>query len=129
MAKKDNQTSKQGLNRRSILKNGLGALGAVALTAGANISVNAATNKGSTDTESDKYDYDVIVIGGGFAGVTAARELRQAGLSVLILEARNRLGGRTFTVKRDGKLFELGGAWVHSTQPNVFAEINRYNLP
>ena len=105
MAKKDNQTSKQGLNRRSILKNGLGALGAVALTAGANISVNAATNKGSTDTESDKYDYDVIVIGGGFAGVTAARELRQAGLSVLILEARNRLGGRTFTVKRDGKLF------------------------
>ncbi len=129
VAKKDNQTSKQGLNRRSILKNGLGALGAVALTAGANISVNAATNKGSTDTESDKYDYDVIVIGGGFAGVTAARELRQAGLSVLILEARNRLGGRTFTVKRDGKLFELGGAWVHSTQPNVFAEINRYNLP
>lgn len=95
---------------------------------GANASVNAITNKYTTAKDSNKYDYDVIVIGGGFAGVTAARELKQAGLSVLILEARNRLGGRTFTVKRDGKLFELGGAWVHSTQPNVFAEINRYDL-
>ncbi|KZY55473.1 hypothetical protein A3735_05255, partial [Oleiphilus sp. HI0061] len=127
MGKKRYKTTRQGLNRRSILKNGLGALGAVALTAGGN-SVNATASKDSTDREIDKYDYDVIVIGGGFAGVTAARELRQAGLSVLILEARNRLGGRTFTVKRDGKLFELGGAWVHSTQPNVFAEINRYDL-
>ncbi|GAA5321050.1 MAG: hypothetical protein Aseana_31140 [Candidatus Pelagadaptatus aseana] len=129
MDKKNNQTSQQGLNRRSILKSGLGALGAVAVTtAGANAGVSAMASRGSTGKTDDTYDYDVIVIGGGFAGVTAARELRQAGLSVLILEARNRLGGRTFTVKRDGKLFELGGAWVHSTQPNVFAEINRYDL-
>ncbi len=41
--------------------------------------------------------YDVVIIGGGFAGVTAARELRKQGQRVLILEARDRLGGRTCT--------------------------------
>lgn len=39
--------------------------------------------------------YDVVIVGGGFAGVTAARELSRDGKSVLILEARDRLGGRT----------------------------------
>ncbi len=72
---------------------------------------------------------DVIVIGGGFAGVTAARELRHQGLRVLLLEARNRLGGRTFAVPVDGGIVELGGTWVHSTQPHVWAEVNRYGLP
>ncbi|MBI4538643.1 MAG: FAD-dependent oxidoreductase [Gemmatimonadetes bacterium] len=72
---------------------------------------------------------DVIVIGGGFAGVTAARELRHQGLRVLLLEARNRLGGRTFAVPVGDGIFELGGTWVHSTQPHVWAEVNRYGLP
>jgi monoamine oxidase len=42
-------------------------------------------------------DYDVLIIGGGFAGATVARELQHKGLGVLILEARDRLGGRTWT--------------------------------
>ena len=46
-------------------------------------------------------DYDVVIIGGGFAGATVARELRHKGLGVLLLEARDRLGGRTWT--REGK--------------------------
>ena len=74
-------------------------------------------------------DPDVIVIGGGFAGVTAARELQHAGLRTLLLEARNRLGGRTFTARLGDAHFDLGGTWVHWTQPNVWAEINRYGLP
>ena len=41
-------------------------------------------------------DADVIVIGGGFAGLVAARDLRAAGRSVVLLEARDRLGGRTW---------------------------------
>ena len=41
--------------------------------------------------------FDVIVIGGGFAGVTAARELSVAGKAVELLEARDRLGGRTWS--------------------------------
>lgn len=73
-------------------------------------------------------DYDVVVIGGGFAGATAARELRHRGLGVLIVEARDRFGGRTWTRKALGHRIELGGTWVHWIQPHVWAEITRYGL-
>lgn len=71
---------------------------------------------------------DVVVVGGGFAGVTAARELARAGVRVLLLEARNRLGGRTFYTHFGDKKVELGGTWVHWSQPHVWAEIMRYGL-
>ena len=73
-------------------------------------------------------DYDVIVIGGGFAGATAARDLGQSGLRVLLLEARNRLGGRTFTSRFADHRVEFGGTWIHWMQPNVWAEVTRYGL-
>jgi monoamine oxidase len=73
-------------------------------------------------------DYDVVVIGGGFAGATVARELRHKGLGVLLLEARDRLGGRTWTREALGHRVELGGTWVHWIQPHVWAEITRYGL-
>lgn len=73
-------------------------------------------------------DYDVIVIGGGFAGVTAARELRGAGHSVLLIEARNRLGGRTLTAEFAGRPTDLGGTWIHWSQPYVWSESRRYGL-
>src|SRR3954471_19049730 len=69
---------------------------------------------------------DVVIVGGGFAGVTAARELTMRGRSAVLLEARDRLGGRTWTADHDGHAMELGGTWVHPLQPNVGAEINRY---
>lgn len=72
---------------------------------------------------------EVIVIGGGFCGVTAARELARNGHKVTILEARNRLGGRTFTTDFAGKKVDVGGTWIHWFQPHVWAEIRRYNLP
>ena len=75
------------------------------------------------------HDYDVVVIGGGFAGVTAAREASNAGLKTILLEARNRLGGRTFFSKFAGHDVELGGAWIHWTQPHVWSEVNHYRLP
>jgi monoamine oxidase len=73
--------------------------------------------------------YDVIVIGAGFCGVTAARECAKAGLRTLILEARGRIGGRTHTVPWSGTATDLGGTWVHWTQPYIWAEIQRYGLP
>ena len=72
--------------------------------------------------------YDVVVVGGGFAGCTAARELQQAGYRTVLLEARDRLGGRTWTSTFAGKQVEMGGTWVHWHQPYVWAELRRYGL-
>jgi len=75
-----------------------------------------------------KTDCDVAVVGGGFAGLTAARDLRKEGVDVVLLEARDRLGGRTFTQPRGDMKVELGGTWVHWFQPHVWREIRRYGL-
>lgn len=75
-------------------------------------------------------DWDAIVVGGGFAGITAARELGRRYDRVLVLEARDRLGGRTW-YKKDalaGKSLEMGGTWIHWNQPHVWAELTRYGL-
>jgi monoamine oxidase len=72
--------------------------------------------------------YDVIVIGGGFAGVTAARETARGGAKTLLLEARDRLGGRTWTQRWIDTDIELGGGWVHWHQPHVWSEITRAGL-
>jgi monoamine oxidase len=72
--------------------------------------------------------HDVVIVGAGFAGLTVARELSRQGHSVVVLEARDRIGGRTWTTERLGRTLELGGTWVHWTQPHVWAEITRYGL-
>ena len=71
---------------------------------------------------------DTIVIGGGFAGLVAARELGRRGYDVALLEARERLGGRTWLAPFGGTQVEMGGAFVHRTQPHVWAELTRYGL-
>jgi monoamine oxidase len=72
--------------------------------------------------------YDVIVVGGGFAGVTAARECALQGRRTLLLEARDRLGGRTWSSEWNGFPIEYGGAWVHWHQPHTFSELTRAGL-
>jgi monoamine oxidase len=57
-------------------------------------------------TKTLKQFYDVIVIGGGFTGLSAARDLSTAGKSVLIVEARDRIGGRTWATKSRGHYME-----------------------
>ena len=72
--------------------------------------------------------FDALVLGSGFAGVTAARGLKQAGHSVAILEARDRIGGRVWTSQLDGTKFEYGATWIHWFQPYVWAEYMRSGL-
>ena len=60
---------------------------------------------------------DVLVIGAGGAGLTAARELMSAGVPVLVLEARDRIGGRAVTDTSLGVPWDRGCSWLHS--PNV----------
>jgi monoamine oxidase len=73
--------------------------------------------------------WDVIVVGAGFAGATAARECASRGLRVLVLEARDRIGGRSGSrALSDGSAADVGGTFVHWTQPHLWSEISRYGL-
>lgn len=73
--------------------------------------------------------YDVVVVGAGLAGLAAARELTAKGHRVLVLEARDRVGGRTLNESiGDGNVVEVGGQWVGPTQDRVLALIDELGL-
>ncbi|HET7306661.1 MAG TPA: NAD(P)/FAD-dependent oxidoreductase [Gammaproteobacteria bacterium] len=65
----------------------------------------------------------VAIIGGGAAGIAAARRLREAHIDCLILEARSRLGGRAWTARKSGLPLDLGCGWLHSGDRNPWREI------
>jgi monoamine oxidase len=65
---------------------------------------------------------DVVVVGAGLAGIAAAREVERAGASALLLEARDRVGGRLESVEiGEGKWVDLGGQWIGPTQDRIAA--------
>ncbi len=65
--------------------------------------------------------FDVVVVGAGFAGLSAARELVTRGHDVAVLEASDRVGGRTDTHRDGDRLIELGGQWTGPGQDRVLA--------
>jgi monoamine oxidase len=75
-------------------------------------------------------DVDYCVVGAGFAGLTAALRLKQAGRSVALMEARDRVGGRTFTeVRDDGLWIDRGGAWIGPGQDAIYALMKEFGVP
>jgi len=73
-------------------------------------------------------ELDAIVVGAGLSGLAAAQRLRAAGKRVRVLEARERVGGRTETVDFDGGLVDLGGQWVAPTQTRILALVDELKL-
>ena len=100
------------MNRRQILQ----GLGAGALVGAFGAPLRAAT-----------VSPDVLVIGAGGAGLTAARELTAQGVSVLVLEARDRIGGRAFTENSLGVTWDRGCSWLHSSNVNPWMKYARQN--
>jgi monoamine oxidase len=75
-------------------------------------------------------ELDYCVVGAGFAGLTAALRLKQAGRSVALLEARDRVGGRTFTEYRpNGTWIDRGGAWIGPGQDRIYALMDEFGVP
>lgn len=77
----------------------------------------------------ERLDADVCVVGAGLAGLSAARELSRAGRSVVVLEARDRVGGRVWNhTFADGTVVELGAQWIGPTQDRMYALVEELGL-
>lgn len=71
---------------------------------------------------------DVIIIGGGLSGLALADHLQKAGKDYLVLEARNRLGGRIKSAAVEGGFFDLGPSWFWPGQPRLAHMVKRFDL-
>lgn len=108
-------TSLQKTNRRNFL---IGASAAAVSGCGEDIKARRPT-----------HDADVIVIGAGLSGLNAALLLEEMGHKVIVLEGRNRIGGRLYTLSDVPGRPESGGNEIGSTYGRVLSAMDRYNVP
>ncbi|HWV60312.1 MAG TPA: FAD-dependent oxidoreductase, partial [Sphingopyxis sp.] len=106
-------------------QNGLSRREAIVMAASG---VAVAGMPGSASAKDVAQTVDVIIVGAGFAGLTAARELRRAGQSVVVLEADDRVGGRTKAATLAGETIDIGGQWVGPTQTHLLALAKDYGV-
>ncbi len=76
----------------------------------------------------ERIDTDVVIVGAGAAGLTAATKLVGAGRSVVVLEARDRIGGRLWTDTIEGAMLEIGGQWVSPDQDALIETLDDLGL-
>ncbi|MBV8304316.1 MAG: FAD-dependent oxidoreductase, partial [Acidimicrobiia bacterium] len=74
------------------------------------------------------YETDVCIVGAGYAGLTAARRLTGAGKEVVVLEARDRVGGRVWTQQYDGFRLDFGGTFLGPRQDAVRALVREVGV-
>jgi monoamine oxidase len=126
------------LSRRDTLKLIAASLGGLLLVRCAPLPFSASNERAATprpgspagadpssqaDSASDSRRADVLVLGAGMAGLSAARELTRRGTRVIVLEARERIGGRTWTDDSLGLPLDLGASWIHGTRGNPLTKL------
>jgi monoamine oxidase len=119
-----------GVSRREVLAGALaGAAGGVLADAAASASASAATAAAKSRGRVPSRRVDVVVVGAGLAGLTAATDLVAAGRSVAVLEARDRVGGRTLNHPvGHGEVVEVGGEWVGPGQDRIMARARAHQI-
>jgi monoamine oxidase len=117
---KDKLPLQSNLTRRDAMR--LLGVGATALIATDQLHA-AQSTQSNPDNRSD-----VVVVGAGFAGLSAARALLRQGKKVVVIEARDRVGGRVKAAKIAGRAIDAGGMWVGPTQTRLLDLIKEYGL-
>jgi len=122
------------MNRREFLKLSLTTLASTPLSACGHVLDPRPTPQATDDSPvdepgltpqpaNDDLPWDAIIVGAGVAGLRAAQVLQQNGRRVLLLEARDRIGGRVWTEHHNGQPLDLGASWIHGTRGNPITAI------